>query len=58
MKNRKQSLEETYINKALHYKKELKNCKWWEFKKKKDLKIAINTSIELAMMYSNIFENR
>lgn len=54
----KTTLEEDYINQALVYKKELKNCKWWQFKKKSNLKTAVNTSIEMAMMYAINYPGR
>lgn len=54
----KTTLEEDYIIQALAYKKELKNCKWWQFKKKKHLRMCIETSIELAMMYARNYPNR
>jgi hypothetical protein len=55
---RKTTLEEDYINQALVYKKELKNCKWWQFKKKSNLKTLVNTSIEMAMMYAINYPGR
>lgn len=58
MNKQKTTLEEDYIIQALSYKKELKNCKWWQFKKKNHLKMCIETSIELAMMYAKNYPNR
>ena len=44
--------EETFLNMALDYKKQYKECAWWKFKKRIELYKSYQSAFELFIRYT------
>ena len=44
--------EETFLNMALDYKKQYKECAWWKFKKRIELYKSYQSAFELFIRYA------
>ena len=52
MSKRADKREETFLNMALDYKKQYKECAWWKFKKRDELYKSWQIAVELMMRYA------
>ena len=52
MSERADKREETFLNMALDYKKQYKECAWWKFKKRDKLYKSWQIAVELMMRYA------
>ena len=44
--------EETFLNMALDYKNQYKECAWWKFKKRHELYKSWQSALDLMMRYA------
>ena len=44
--------EEAFLNMALDYKKQYKECAWWKFKKRNKLYKSWQSALQLMMRYA------
>ena len=44
--------EETFLNMALYYKYQYKECAWWKFKKRHELYKSWQSALDLMMRYA------
>ena len=45
--------EEIFLNKALDYKRQYKECVWWKFRKRRELYKSWQSALDLMVKYGS-----